>query len=27
LPLNAEPLVKAGDHVLGGSTIIARLPD
>jgi len=26
LPLNAEPLVKAGDHVLGGSTIIARLP-
>jgi phosphatidylserine decarboxylase len=27
LPLNAEPLVKAGDHVLGGSTIIARLPE
>jgi phosphatidylserine decarboxylase len=27
LPLNAELLVKAGDHVLGGSTIIARLPD
>jgi len=26
LPLNAEPLVKVGDHVLGGSTIIARLP-
>ncbi len=26
LPLNAELLVKAGDHVLGGSTIIARLP-
>jgi phosphatidylserine decarboxylase len=25
-PLNAEPLVKVGDHVLGGSTIIARLP-
>jgi len=27
LPLNAELLVKAGDHVLGGSTVIARLPD
>jgi phosphatidylserine decarboxylase len=27
LPLNAELLVKVGDHVLGGSTIIARLPD
>ena len=27
LPLNSEVLVKAGDHVLGGSTIIARLPD
>jgi phosphatidylserine decarboxylase len=27
LPLNAELLVKAGDHVLGGSTIIARLPE
>jgi phosphatidylserine decarboxylase len=27
LPLNAEPFVKVGDHVLGGSTIIARLPD
>lgn len=27
LPLNAEVLVKVGDHVLGGSTIIARLPD
>jgi len=26
LPLNAELLVKAGDHVLGGSTVIARLP-
>jgi phosphatidylserine decarboxylase len=26
-PLNAEVLVKTGDHVLGGSTIIARLPD
>jgi phosphatidylserine decarboxylase len=26
-PLNAEVLVKAGDHVLGGSTIIAQLPD
>lgn len=26
LPLDAEPLVKVGDHVLGGSTIIARLP-
>jgi phosphatidylserine decarboxylase len=26
LPFNAELLVKAGDHVLGGSTIIARLP-
>ena len=25
LPLNAEVLVKAGDHVLGGSTVIARL--
>jgi phosphatidylserine decarboxylase len=25
LPLNAELLVKAGDHVLGGSTAIARL--
>jgi len=25
LPLNAELLVKTGDHVLGGSTIIARL--
>src|SRR5216110_1706119 len=25
LPLNAEVLVKVGDHVLGGSTIIARL--
>ena len=25
LPLNAEILVKPGDHVLGGSTIIARL--
>jgi len=24
LPLNAEPLVKVGDHVLGGSTIIAQ---
>src|SRR6266511_5436539 len=27
LPLNAEVVVKIGDHVLGGSTIIARLPD
>jgi phosphatidylserine decarboxylase len=27
LPFNAELLVKKGDHVLGGSTIIARLPD
>jgi phosphatidylserine decarboxylase len=27
LPLNAEVLVNVGDHVLGGSTIIARLPD
>jgi phosphatidylserine decarboxylase len=27
LPCNAEVLVKVGDHVLGGSTIIARLPD
>jgi phosphatidylserine decarboxylase len=26
LPLDAEILVKVGDHVLGGSTIIARLP-
>jgi phosphatidylserine decarboxylase len=27
LPVNAELLVKTGDHVLGGSTIIARMPD
>jgi phosphatidylserine decarboxylase len=27
LPLEAEVLVKTGDHVFGGSTIIARLPD
>ncbi len=27
LPLEAEVLVKTGDHVCGGSTIIARLPD
>src|ERR1043166_7437746 len=27
LPLNAEVLVKTGDHVFGGSTIIARLPE
>src|SRR6184192_657368 len=27
LPLNAEVLVKVGDHVLGGSTIIARLAE
>jgi phosphatidylserine decarboxylase len=27
LPLNAELLVKVGDHVFGGSTIVARLPD
>ena len=26
LPLNAEVLVKVGDHVSGGSTIVARLP-
>jgi phosphatidylserine decarboxylase len=26
LPLNAEILVKVGDHVIGGSTAIARLP-
>jgi phosphatidylserine decarboxylase len=26
LPLNADVLVKVGDHVAGGSTIIARLP-
>jgi phosphatidylserine decarboxylase len=26
LPVNAELFVKTGDHVLGGSTIIARLP-
>jgi phosphatidylserine decarboxylase len=26
LPLEAEVLVKKGDHVFGGSTIIARLP-
>ena len=26
LPLTAEVLVKVGDHVSGGSTIIARLP-
>ncbi|MEP7014078.1 MAG: phosphatidylserine decarboxylase [Verrucomicrobiota bacterium] len=26
LPLGSEPLVKAGDYVVGGSTIIARLP-
>jgi phosphatidylserine decarboxylase len=26
LPLSAEVLVKVGDHVSGGSTIIARLP-
>src|SRR3984893_1775959 len=26
LPLNVELLVKVGDHVSGGSTIIARLP-
>ena len=26
LPLNAEVLVQVGDHVLGGSTVIARLP-
>jgi len=25
LPLNAEVLVEVGDHVLGGSTIVARL--
>jgi phosphatidylserine decarboxylase len=25
LPLNAEVLVKVGDHVLGGSTLVARL--
>ena len=27
LPLDAEILVKVGDHVSGGSTVIARLPD
>jgi phosphatidylserine decarboxylase len=27
LPFNAEVLVKIGDHVLGGSTIIARLAE
>jgi phosphatidylserine decarboxylase len=27
LPFNAELLVKTGDHVLGGSTVIARLSD
>jgi phosphatidylserine decarboxylase len=27
LPLNANVLVKVGDHVAGGSTIIARLPE
>src|SRR5204863_4593634 len=27
LPLNAKLLVNVGDHVFGGSTIIARLPD
>jgi phosphatidylserine decarboxylase len=27
LPLNAQVLVKVGDHVFGGSTIVARLPD
>jgi len=27
LPLTAEILVKTGEHVCGGSTIIARLPD
>src|SRR4030095_3291931 len=27
IPLNADVLVKVGDHVLGGSTIIARLPE
>jgi phosphatidylserine decarboxylase len=27
LPLDAEVLVKIGDHVSGGSTVIARLPD
>jgi phosphatidylserine decarboxylase len=27
LPLEAEVFVKTGDHVSGGSTVIARLPD
>src|SRR5207249_10786305 len=27
LPFNAELLVKVGDHVFGGSTIVARLPE
>src|SRR5215813_59440 len=27
LPLDANVLVKTGDHVSGGSTVIARLPD
>ena len=26
LPLDAEVLVKIGDRVIGGATIIARLP-
>ena len=27
LPIDAEVLVKTGDHVFGGSTVIARLPE
>jgi len=27
LPIDAEVLVKRGDHVFGGSTVIARLPE
>jgi phosphatidylserine decarboxylase len=27
LPVGADVLVKVGDHVAGGATIIARLPD
>ena len=27
LPLNAEILVRIGDHVRGGSAVIARLPN
>jgi len=27
LPLDAEILVKVGDHVKGGASVIARLPE